>query len=207
MYMIKSHYPNFSEKFSTRIGLVFSKFPLSPNAWTILSIIPAIAGFYFLVFPKNLLYSALLFLFAAFLDIVDGGVARVTGRVSNLGAYIDGVADRIVEAMLFFGLMLYSVPDYILPGYIWAALALFFGSAMTTFVEVYADHRNAISDPKVFAKMRGILERMERITLVFIGMVLGYFVAPVYLTYALAIVCVLAIITVIQRIAFVIRNA
>lgn len=187
--------------------MIFSKLPLSPNAWTALSILPAIIGFYYLISPKNLLYGALLFLFAAFLDIVDGGVARVTGRVSNLGAYLDGVMDRIVETMLFFGLMLYGVADYILPGYVWASLALFFGSAMTSFVEVYADHRQAISDPKILEKMGGILERLERITLVFIGMLLGYFAAPVYLTYALAVVSVLAVLTVLQRIAFVVRNA
>lgn len=205
--MIKSKYPNFSEKVSVKVGMLFSKLPFSPNAWTVFSIVPAVIGFYYLAYPKNLLYGALLFLVAGFIDMIDGGVARVTGRISNLGAYLDGVADRIVEAALFFGLMLYGVPDYILPGYVWAALALFFGSAMTTFVEVYADHRNAINDPKVFAEMGGILERMERITLVFIGMLLGYFAAPVYLTYALAAVSILAIITVLQRVAFVVRNA
>ncbi len=205
--MIKSRYPIFSEKVSVNVGMLFSKFPFSPNAWTVFSIVPAIIGFYYLSYPKNLLYGAILFLLAGFIDIIDGGVARVTGRVSNLGAYLDGVADRIVEAALFFGLMLYGIPDYILPGYVWAALALFFGSAMTTFAEVYADHRQAISDPKILARMGGILERMERITLVFAGMLLGYFAAPVYLTYALAVVSVLAMLTVLQRIAFVVRHA
>jgi len=205
--MIKSNYPNFSEKISIKVGMLFSKLPFSPNAWTVFSIVPAIIGFYYLAYPKNLLYGAILFLLAGFIDMVDGGVARVTGRISNLGAYIDGVADRIVEAMLFFGIMVYGVTDFILPGYMWAALALFFGSAMTTFVEVYADHRHAISNPKVFSKMGGILERMERITIVFIGMILGYAIAPVYLTYALAVVSVLAIITVLQRVAFVVSNA
>lgn len=205
--MMKSRYPTFSEKFSVEVGMLFSKLPFSPNAWTIFSIVPAVIGFYYLAYPKNLLYSAVLFLAAAFIDIVDGGVARVTGRVSNLGAYLDGVIDRIVEAALFFGLMLYGIPDYVLPGYVWAALALFFGSAMTAFVEVYADHRQAISDPKVLTRMGGLLERMERITLVFAGMLLGYFVAPIYLTYTLALVSVLAILTVLQRIVFVVRNA
>ncbi len=205
--MLKSCYPNFSENISVKVGMLFSKMPLSPNAWTVLSIVPAILGFYYLVYPKNLLFGAVLFLLAAFLDIVDGGVARVTGRVSNLGAYLDGVTDRIVEAALFFGLMLYGVPDYILPGYVWASLALFFGSAMTSFVEVYADHRQTISDPKILEKMGGILERLERITLVFIGMLLGYFAAPVYMTYALAMVSILAVLTVLQRIVFVARNA
>lgn len=205
--MIKSRYPNFSEKVSMNVGMIFSKLPLSPNAWTVLSLVPAVAGFYYLIFPKDLLFGAVLFLLAAFLDIVDGGVARVSSRISNLGAYLDGVADRIVEAALFFGLMLYGVPDYILPGYVWAALVLFFGSAMTTFVEVYADHRQAIGDPKVLAKMGGILERMERIALVLIGMLLGYFTAPVYLTYTLMAISVLAVLTVLERIVFVVRHA
>ncbi|VVB61525.1 Archaetidylinositol phosphate synthase [uncultured archaeon] len=205
--MIKSRYPNFSERISIRVGMIFSKAPLSPNAWTLFSLLPAILGFYYLVFAKSLVYGALLFLLAGFVDMIDGGVARVTRSVSNLGAYLDGVIDRIVEAALFFGLMLYGIPDYVLPGYMWAALALFFGSAMTAFVEVYADYRYAISDTRTLAKMGGLLERMERITLVFAGMLAGYFVAPIYLTYTLALVSVLAILTVLQRIVFVVRNA
>ncbi len=205
--MIKSRFPTFSEKVSIKVGMVFSKAPLSPNAWTLLSLLPAVLGFYYLVFAKSLIYGALLFLLAGFVDMIDGGVARVTRSVSNLGAYLDGVIDRIVEAALFFGLMLYGIPDYILPGYMWAALVLFFGSAMTSFVDVYAGHKQVISDPKILAKAGGLLERMERITLVFAGMLLGYFVAPVYLTYTLALVSVLAILTVLQRIVFVVRNA
>jgi len=66
---------------------------LSPNAWTLISLVPALAGLTALVMHQLALGLAM-FALSAFIDIVDGTVARVTNQVSDKGAYIDGVVDR-----------------------------------------------------------------------------------------------------------------
>lgn len=189
---------------SIRIGMLFSRLPLSPNAWTALSLLPAVAGFAALLYGQMLLALAL-FIASAFLDAVDGAVARVTGRATALGAYLDGIADRFVEALILFGLILFGIPGFILPGYAWAALLLFAGTCMTSFARAYAVYKHAISEEEA-QRMGGLLERAERLALVFAGMLL-HGMSAVYLTYALVAAFVLALATMAQRIFFVLKNS
>ncbi|RLG19850.1 CDP-alcohol phosphatidyltransferase family protein [Candidatus Micrarchaeota archaeon] len=202
--MLKSEFAELAERASIGIGIVFSRIPITPNAWTVLSIVPALAGFWLLVegsMPEALGCFAL----SALLDVVDGGVARVTGRVTALGAYLDGMIDRLVEALLLFGLMLYGVETFIIPGYAWAAVVLFSGTVMTSYARAYAEHRKALDEEQV-KRMPGFLERAERLVIIFAGMVAGCLYSPLYLSYALALAALLASITVIQRISYVIRT-
>ena len=203
--MLKSSFAEFAESVSIKIGILFSHIPLSPNAWTAISVVPALFGFWMLV-QHEMPAAIALFALSALMDAIDGGVARVTGRVTNLGAYLDGIADRIVEALLLFGLFFYGVPDWLLPGYVWIALVLFFGTMMTSYARAYADHRKALAEEDV-KKMPGILERAERLVLIFAGMMAGMAYGPSYLTYALALAAALTVVTVAQRVLFVIRGA
>jgi len=204
--MIKGNFSGFAERVGIQLGLFFSKIPLTPNQWTVLSIVPAIFGFYSLAYMRRMDYAIVLFAASALIDGIDGGVARVTGAVSSLGAYLDGMIDRIVEGLLLFGLMFYGIPDYIAPGYAWIALLLFAGTGITSYARAYAHHRNVVTDPTKLRRMGGILERPERLILVFIGMV-GSFWNPLYLSQAIALGSVLAVLTVFQRMWFVVKNA
>lgn len=208
--MLKSSFSELCNKVSIRLGILFSKIPISANAWTLLSILPALAGFVFLV-QKQMMGALALFAISAVMDAIDGGVARVTGTVSNLGAYLDGMMDRLVEGVLLVGIMLHGIPDLTIggcttPSYLWIALLLFFGSAMVSYSRAYAVYRRALRDSEVVSRMPGILERAERLILIFAGMV-AYEFNPVYLTYAIVLATLLSIITVLQRIVFTIRNA
>ena len=204
--MIKGNFSGFAERVGIRLGLFFSKIPLTPNQWTVLSIVPAIFGFASLAYWRRMDYAIALFAASALIDGIDGGVARVTGSVSTLGAYLDGMIDRIVEALLLFGLMFYGIPDYLVPNYFWIALLLFAGTGITGYARAYADHRKVITDEKKLRKMGGLLERPERLILVFLGMVASFW-NPLYLTQAIALASALAVVTVFQRMWFVVRNA
>jgi len=85
-------------------------------------------------------------------------------------------------------------------------LLLFIGSAMVSYARAYADHRKVITDEKKLRKMGGILERAERLLLVFIGMALFY-VDVAYLNAAIIVAAILSCITLVQRIWFVVKNA
>ena len=179
---------------------------LSPNAWTLLSLFPAVAGMAALI-QGRLAWGLLLFSLSAFIDIVDGTVARVTGQASIKGAFIDGVVDRYVELLLYLGLLAYlGRGEFLgLPREIWFML-LFFGSLMTTFVRAYADHRGLVKGEAELKKMGGLLERFERLMLLYAGMLLGLFNTE-WLMAVVALTALLANLTALQRIAFSIRHA
>lgn len=192
--MLKSKFN--TEGISIRIGMVFSKFGISPNTWTLISIIPAVLGFGALC-THHLIYGLTLFLISGVIDAIDGAVARVTRNVTNLGAFLDGVIDRYVEILLYLGLLLYGISE------LWISL-LIFGAIMPSFVRAYADHRGVVTEPEDHRRMGGILERTERLILVYAGMLLGHF-DLLWLEYTIILAAILGNITALQRIWFVLN--
>ena len=180
-------------------------FGLSPNAWTIISLLPALAGLAALAM-HHLATGLLLFGLSGAIDMVDGAVARSTGKATARGAFLDGVVDRYVELLLCLGLLLYlgRFEFFGLPSEAWFVL-LIFGSIMTSFVRAYADHRGVVKDPGELKRMGGLLERMERLMLLYTGMLLGLF-DPQWLMVAIAATAVLANATALQRIVFAFRH-
>ena len=191
LYKNRQRFSNFSVK----IGIAFSKIPLTPNQWTIFSLVPAIVAVYFLA-QQDFLIAGSLFIVASFLDMVDGAVARVTGRASRFGAYLDTVVDRYVEAIILFGLLFVGLPGFYIPIYAWIFL-YFFGSMMTTYAKAAAKEKEIIPEGKELKG--GILERAERLIILFIGIVAAAF-NPMYLTYVIALLAVLTNVSALQRI-------
>ena len=187
-------------QFSVKVGIAFSKLPLSANQWTGLSLIPILFALYYLV-NQHFLPAAGLFLLSAFMDLIDGSVARVTGTVSRKGAYLDTVVDRYVEAIIIFGLLFASLPDLPIPFLgvntpIQAWLFLyFFGAMMTTYVKAAAKEKELVEKEL----KGGFLERAERLIILFIGILIAS-IDPFYLTYTIVVLAVLSNITALQRI-------
>lgn len=204
--MIKSRFD--TERVSVKIGLVFSRFGISPNTWTVMSLIPAVLGFITLVVFQNLPVSLFFFILSGGIDAIDGAVARVTRSISALGAFLDGVIDRYVEILLYTGLLFYlfhhgdvlGIPNPFL------ICLLIFGALMPTYIRAYAHHRGVVTDPTDQRRMGGILERPERLTLIYIGMFLGSF-DVIWLVCVIALTAFLANITAFQRLWFVVSYA
>lgn len=185
------------ERISIKVGIVFSRLGLSPNQWTVSSLIPAAIAFYLLVSSRFLL-AGIFFFVSAFIDIIDGSVARVTGRVTKLGGYLDTMMDRYVEFLMIFALLFCPLPDFTIPIYCWI-LAFLFGSMMTSYARVAAGDKLG-KDVK-----GGIVERAERVALLCIGILMAHF-DRVYLTYVIVILAVLTNISALQRLAAAIRK-
>jgi archaetidylinositol phosphate synthase len=196
---------NLKNEQTDRLVRGLSRLGISPNAWTLLSLLPAMAGLVELSMHQ-LATGLLLFILSGFIDMVDGAVARATGQATARGAFIDGVVDRYVELMLYLGLLFYLGPGNFwgLPKEVWFML-LIFGALMTSFVRAYADHRGVVKDPENQKRMGGLLERGERLLLLYAGMAAGL-ANPEWLMAAVAITAVLANATALQRIIFAVRR-
>src|SRR5687767_14123626 len=61
-------------------------------------------------FPRGDLLAGVLFVTAfVFADLIDGAMARQSGRVSSFGAFLDSTLDRIADAAIFGALAMYYV--------------------------------------------------------------------------------------------------
>ena len=141
------------------------------------------------------------FIIASFIDIIDGSVARVTESVTELGAYLDTIMDRYVEGIIIFGLLFIDLPQIFVPSYIWIFL-YFFGGIMTTYAKAAAKEKNLVE-----TEIRGgLLERAERLIILFIGILLAHF-NPIWLSITIIILAFLTNVTAVQRIYIAIRTS
>ncbi len=138
--------------------------------------------------PVLLRIGGLVALAASIFDMLDGRVARLRGRETKFGAFLDSTMDRYSDMLLFMGLLvLYArmdrTPDMVL---VWVAA---FGSFMTSYARARAE--SLIPRCSV-----GLLERPERIVLLGVGALANRMVA------ALWIIAVLSNVTAVQRVVY-----
>jgi len=186
-------------KYEEFIGKNFAKLGLSPNQWTMISLILAFAAVYSIM-TMNFLEAAVIIIITAFLDVVDGCVARTTGKACKKGAYLDTIIDRYVEFLIIFGLFFVPLPALWLPFQAWLFLYLF-GAMMTTYAKSAAKEKELIKDEL----KGGILERAERMMILFLGIVLAAYSTQL-LVYIIALLAVLSNFSALQRIVKVWRK-
>ncbi|MDA1004113.1 MAG: CDP-alcohol phosphatidyltransferase family protein, partial [Chloroflexi bacterium] len=124
-------------------------------------------------------------LVASALDMLDGAVARATGRASKFGALYDSVLDRASEAVVLFGIAAYAL-DRGSREQVLLAFAAVVGSLLVSYVRARAEGLGvALTD--------GLFRRQERVVLTAAGLILGL------LRPALWILAVLSLLTALQR--------
>jgi phosphatidylglycerophosphate synthase len=180
------------EKYTIKLGIILSKLRISPNQWTIFSLVPVLIAFYFLI-QQEFLYCAAFFALSVFIDVIDGAVARVTGRVTKFGAFLDTVIDRYIEGIILFGLFFVPLPDFYLPATAWLFLA-FFGGVTTTYIKAASKEKNLLAT----GETDSLLQRAERVGLLFVGLLLAI-LSPLYLTYVLVLIAVLTNFSALQK--------
>ena len=188
------------EFFSKRVGIFFSKFKLHPNFYTLISLVFGLFCFIFLV-KNNLSLALIFFVLGALCDFIDGSVARISLRVSKLGAFLDTICDRYFEGMVLFGFLFLPLPKIIFNAKVWVFLSLF-GSLMTTY------SKSAGKEKEILSKeiKKGLLERPERMILIFLMMISGLFNLN-WLIYLLILFAVLSNFTALQRIILILKSS
>jgi CDP-diacylglycerol--glycerol-3-phosphate 3-phosphatidyltransferase len=86
---------------------LFIKLGISPDTVTLVGTLGVAAGA-LIFFPQGELLIGVLFITAfVFSDLIDGQMARKTGKTSKFGAFWDSTLDRIGDGAIFGGLALY----------------------------------------------------------------------------------------------------
>lgn len=173
-----------------KIGKGFASTGLSPNFWTVVGLSFALisAIVYGLGVEFGLIIGGILLLVSGFFDMVDGQVARVTGKTSKKGEYLDSMFDKIAEVAIFLGIL---VGGYVEPYLVLLAITL---SLLVSYARAKSDIIN------IKLQGIGIGERAERLLVIAIIGMIGF------MDYAVAIVVIIAGITLIQRMIFTAKN-
>ena len=183
------------------IAHLLMRLGVSPDAVTIvgtLGVGVGALGF----FPRGELFWGVMVVTAfVFSDIVDGIMARELGRASKWGAFLDSSLDRVGDAAVFAGLVMYYAGRRDDPVTAWLAMACLVLGSLVSYVRARAEGLGLQANV-------GIAERSDRLvaTLLVTGFV-GIGLPDVFLTVELAILAVLSVVTIIQRVILVRRQA
>jgi len=138
----------------------------------------------------------------AFFDVVDGEVARRTGRSTVFGAFYDSSLDRVADGALMAGLTVFYATNPIHQNLYMMVVCLcgIIGTFLVSYTRARAESLGI--DAKV-----GVMQRPERIVLLSAPQALfGLFWNGWVLIGIIILLTVTAWITAVQRIAFVYRN-
>ena len=167
---------------------------VSPNFLTVVGLLITAASAVLIALGR-LLPAGIVLLVASAFDILDGALARVTGRTQRYGAFLDSTSDRYAEIFTYIALLYYfAVRQHasLEPMLVICALS---GSLLVSYVKARAQSLGYSGDG-------GLLARPERVVITVIGLI----VAPL-LIWALWALAVLTNVTAIQRIWAVWRQA
>ena len=112
-------------------------------------------------------------------DLLDGSVARYSGKAGPRGAFFDSVSDRVSDALLFGGVAWYLADESrYLPVLVLAVLAL---SMLITYERARAESLG-------FTARGGLMERAERMVLLSVGLLFDILVPMMWVMLALTAV-------------------
>jgi phosphatidylglycerophosphate synthase len=173
---------------------------ITPNALTAGGVLLCSAGAIVVYFEDRselaaYWVGAALFIVGSILDILDGALARSSGKATPFGAFVDSMTDRVSEGVMLAAIALVFMRDGNQ-----VALTFTFAAAVGSFLVSYARARAEILGLKGDV---GIGSRAERVVVISAGLILAPWGA---LQWAIYLLAVTAWLTVIQRLLHVRRQ-
>ncbi|GLW20011.1 CDP-alcohol phosphatidyltransferase [Microbispora amethystogenes] len=185
----------------TPLGRALARRGISPDVITTVGTLGVVASALVFYPSGHLFAGSAVITFFVLADALDGVVARMTGKGSTWGAFLDSTLDRLGDASIFSGLILYFVledePEIVL-----AAVALFclVAGALVSYAKARAEGLGMTANV-------GIAERGERLVVVLVAAGLSGLGVPYILAAGLWLLAAASAVTVVQRMVHVYRQA
>ena len=161
--MIDAIFKKTLDRYWDRVGLVVARTGISPNAITLIGLgLGAVNALCFLAHLNTVLFGAFLAL-TELLDNVDGAVARVTGRSSRAGAYLDATTDRYKELIPLLAVAQVT-------GHWRVCFLAVTGSLLVSYTHARAAMESA--PPAASGGLPDLFERFERVLVLCVGLIL-----------------------------------
>ncbi len=197
---LKRGYTHGARRLASRSMLGLARTRVTPNALTAAGVSLCLAASVLVLFENRdeVLFfwlGAVLFVAGSLLDILDGALARTSGKGTPFGAFLDSTTDRVSEAFMLGAIALVSSRH----GHTVAlalTIAAIAGSFLVSYTRARAEALGLRGDV-------GIGSRAERVVVITAGLVLApWGVLP----WAIALLAATAWFTVVQRILHVRRQ-
>ena len=191
---VKQSYTTGARSLASRSVTSLARTGVTPNVLTATGVSLCLAAAVLVPFEShgNLLFfwlAAGIFVVGSLLDILDGALARVGGKTTPFGAFIDSTTDRVGEGAMLAAIALVFARH----GRDWAvvlAVAAVVGSFLVSYTRARAEALGLRGDV-------GLGSRAERVVLITAGLVFAPWGG---LPWAIVVLAATAWLTVVQRI-------
>ena len=182
---------NLAYRITDPIVRVLSKTGVTPNALTLINLALNVVAAY-VIATGHFLPGGILVLVSGFFDLLDGALARFAKQATKFGAILDSTVDRMSEAAILFGLLIwYSGHE----GRLEVALifTVLIGSFLVSYVRARAEGLG-------WQCQVGLFTRAERVIVLAIGLLVNQ------VLIVLCILVVFVFVTVGQRLVYLWRQ-
>lgn len=155
--MITTKYKPFFTKLVTPLARAVARTGISPTALTLIGSTLSASICVWFMFSHAVVPFCLAVTAAGCIDVLDGAVARATGRVTKFGAYLDAMCDRYIDGFV-------AISTAWVTGY-WLLIMTGFAGAL---IISYAKARAAMEIPVSNQEWPDLMERGDR-SLMFLG--------------------------------------
>ncbi len=183
------------------VAILLLRLGVTPDAITVAGTTGVVAGA-LAFFPRGMFFTGTAIVFVFVLtDLLDGTMARMRGSVSTFGAFLDSTCDRVADAAIFSGLVLWYAGDGDSTLLTCVVLFCLGAGSIVSYAKARAEGLGLSCDV-------GLAERAERLIIVLLGtFVVGLGAPEVALAVALWILAAATAVTVVQRLVEVRRQA
>jgi phosphatidylglycerophosphate synthase len=178
---------NLASRITNPIVGILSKSGMTPNALTLINLALNIGAAY-VIATGHFLLGGILVLASGLFDLLDGALARFTKRTTKFGAILDSTVDRISEAAILCGLLIW----YLARGgrlEIVLVFAVLIGSFLVSYVRARAEGLG-------WQCQVGLFTRAERVIVLAVGLLINQ------VFVALCVLVVFVFTTVVQRLVY-----
>jgi len=160
------------------VSRVLARWHISPDAVTYLGLVLT-AGVATLLALGYIRWAGLAYILAAVCDALDGTLARVSGKGSRFGAFLDSTIDRFEESIVFLGLIIY----YARIGGPWEIPLVL----VATFASLMVSYTKARAEGLAVSCHVGILGRPARVAIFIVALILNQVLAGLVILAALSL--------------------
>lgn len=194
--MLNLHARDAVSRFLEPVGRALARRGVSPDVVTAIGTVGVSAGA-LIFYPRgDFFVGTMVITLFVFNDLIDGVLARASGKVSRWGAFFDSTLDRVADAAIFSGLALWFAGDGDHLGMVALCLYCLVTGALVSYAKARAEGLGLRCDV-------GIAERAERLLLVLVTTGLEGLGVPFIQAVGLWALAALSTITFGQRLAVV----
>ncbi len=199
--MLNRHARGFFTAIFSPLARWLLKIGVSPDAITIVGTAGVVVGALVFYPLGHLLWGTLFITAFIFSDVIDGIMARMQDRGGSWGNFLDSTLDRLADGALFAGLAIWFFTGG-------ADTAIAVAAVVCLVLGMVVSYVRAKAESLGFQANVGIAERAERLVsvLVVTGLT-GLGLPPIVLLVTLVVLAGASLITVVQRVLAVRRQA